>query len=234
MRTEPSVARNTEIRDTERRSWYERNQTALNVLGLAALSGGMFAAIYFTAGTTLPWVVSAGAKLGVDLAFLTTSMSTLAASGVTTAMGLGAIGVLYGAGSLLTRAITGLVNYLAPGPKPSPTHGASLAEKDNVATIRVPNPRPNSPTQVASLLGSQPGTQATVVEETIVAPPATNAAQTQRRRSQPHRPGASADWQAADQAGLATKASQQGTFKREEGTESTLDTGPTSAYGPGL
>lgn len=89
------------VETAEEKSFYQRNKTSLNILAFAAVAGAGFTSIYFTAGTTLPWVVSAAAKVGVDASFLT-AWSVPAASGALTAIGTGALGVVYGVGSALS------------------------------------------------------------------------------------------------------------------------------------
>jgi hypothetical protein len=89
------------VETAEEKSFYQRNKTGLNILAFTAVAGAGFTSIYFTAGTTLPWVVSAAAKVGVDASFLT-AWSVPAASGALTAIGTGALGVVYGVGSALS------------------------------------------------------------------------------------------------------------------------------------
>ena len=76
-------------------SLYQRNSTAINLLLLAMVVGGGFASVYFTAGTTIPWIVSQAATIGLDLSYLST-ISVPAASGLITAAGTGILAVTYG------------------------------------------------------------------------------------------------------------------------------------------
>ncbi len=98
----------------EDQTLFQRNPWAFKLFGLLLLSGGAFASIYFTASTTLPWVVSTASKVGLDLGFLS-NMAPVWASLVTTAMGVGVGGVFAGGFKLCQSLVGGLKSLFGFG-----------------------------------------------------------------------------------------------------------------------
>ena len=67
------------------KSWFQRNPRAVKALFAVLLTAAVFTAIFFTAGTTLPFVVGVAAKIGLNLGFLTatsTLLGSLALTGI--------------------------------------------------------------------------------------------------------------------------------------------------------
>ena len=121
------------VETAEEKSFYQRNKTGLNILAFTAVAGAGFTSIYFTAGTTLPWVVSAAAKVGVDASFLT-AWSVPAASGALTAIGTGALGVVYGVGSALSSLASFAWSKICGGSSAKAKATVSANEEDTGLT----------------------------------------------------------------------------------------------------
>lgn len=85
--------------------FYQRHKAAFWVAGTAAAAVGLFFIIWATAGTSLPFIAAAGAKIGLNLGFLST-WSVPAASAAAAA-------IVSGAGftaAVITSITLGLAN----------------------------------------------------------------------------------------------------------------------------
>lgn len=115
-------------KEAEKKSFYQRNKMSINTLTLALLAGGAFAAVYFTAGTTIPAVVGAATKLGVDLAFLE-SMSTLAASATIAGAGTAIAATAYKGLELVVNGFSAMFSWMM---KPSTPAASSTPDNINL------------------------------------------------------------------------------------------------------
>lgn len=139
-------------KEAEKKSFYQRNKMSINTLTLALLAGGAFAAVYFTAGTTIPAVVGAATKLGVDLAFLE-SMSTLAASATIAGAGTAIAATAYKGLELVASGISAMVSWMMKPSTPaasSTPDNIKLKEEEDIVELNRANTLSNGVTSISS------------------------------------------------------------------------------------
>lgn len=151
--------------------FFARHQRAFYFLGFALFVTAVALSIYFTGGTTIPFIMTAGAKVGLNFGFLAT-MSPAAAVATSTAIVTGFTLASVAAIGLLAKMMKAIFKCCKPEPSIEPSDPASLVAEgetaDHSSTVKVVK---RMGSQVS--LGSQHEADATLErEDSLDEPPA--------------------------------------------------------------
>ncbi len=80
-----TTAHDSQLEEQQQASFFARHRYAFYFLAFLLFTAAIAVSIYFTAGTTIPFIISAGAKVGLNLGFIAT-LNPPAAIAVTTAV----------------------------------------------------------------------------------------------------------------------------------------------------